>query len=1254
MKPKRLPNEDFVHLHVHNEYSFQDGFGTSEAYCVAAKQMGFLALGLTNHGGVEGLIKHQKAAEEAGIQPVLGSEFYIVPDSVVKEKREMFHIIILVKDFTGWKNLMKLTTEANVTGFYYKPRIDPDMLKEHIEGLVILTGCTSSFINMQGGEELLLELRDLTEVYLEMMPVNMPEQEALNQQILALTRKTGLPLVLSNDCHYITKEQSLLQEVLLAMQTKKKWKDDDRWKFSVDDLYLKSAQEMFDSMMRLGGVPRRAILDGIYNTLEVASICTFRVDQIEVRLPEVKVKGYENLDDDDSLIELTLDGFEMRSKQHKYIADDPDAYLKRLEEELVIITNLNFSRYFLVVWDIITWCKKNDVMVGPCRGSVGGSLTAYCLGLTMVDPIGLGLMFARFISPARIDLPDIDMDFEDIKRDKVRGRLEEVYGKHNVIGLSTFGKMHGRSAIRDVARVFELPLIDVDKAAKSVVTRSVGDVRASHTIRDAFTTFEDGKNFKRKYPKVAKIAIDMEGAVTKVGKHAAAMCVSDSDLRTGQNAALVLRKKEIMCCWDKYDAEWMGMMKLDALGLNALTVLAVTKKLIKQRHGVDIDYEQLPLDDKEVYEMISAGQTAGVFQFNAPTVSKLVTEIGVEDFGELTALNALNRPGPLRSGMTRDYRAYKWSKKTPPPMHPIIEKITKETRGIVLYQEQVMQILCDLAGFPWRTSDMVRKVISKSRGQEQFLKFKQEFIDGCVAKGTVDDERAGEIFDDLKYFGSYGFNKSHAAGYSLIAYWDAWLKVHYPLEFMACLLSYGPDEPRKTEHFDAGKKMGIKVLLPDINISDVRVWKIDSEGNLRIPFLEIKGVGEVSANHIVKIRDEGGPFENIEDFLSRVNKRSCNVRIQNLLQAVGAFDNETDMLEDEEKLHKVSELFPFNLSNDPKYMMRPMLNLILQHSDIVLSDIKNIIKEKHRRTERYYFGYMKRIKYGYREKVDKDQQAYDFTASGGVYGYLDDGEADGMLAFGTKIYEKRKEAIEHCAEKWMLVKANAPHETQSLYCNYDVWFEEDLFSGSLGGLGVELATEVSISDAELDYLLSEISLCKDCKLREECTKPVPPSFGKFNMSIVGEGPGRNEDRVGEGFVGDAGEVLFIRDGSLKEYGLGRELFHISNVVKCWPQETKTPKAAHVKACSKFLDMELEVVKPFIILALGNTAVKYFIGEDKGISKLNATTTWSSKHKCWICWGIHPAATLYRPEAAEDFQKALANFAEKISILGFGS
>lgn len=1254
---KKFSNEDFAHLHVHNEYSFQDGFGSSEAYCTAAKEMGFLAIGLTNHGGVEGLIKHQQAAEEAGIQPVLGSEMYIVPDCLVKKKDEKrYHITVLAKDFTGWKNLMKLTTEANILGFYRKPRIDPALLIAHAEGLIILTGCTSSFINMPGGEELVNELRDLVDVYLEVMPVDMPEQKALNIKLLSICKKTGLPLVLTNDCHYVKKEQSVLQEVLLAMQSKKKWKDPKRWKFSIDDLYLKSAQEMFDSTTKLGVLPRRAILDGMANTLKIAVSCTLRVNQIDVQLPKVDIAGYENLDDDAKLIELTMDGLETRVQQHSYIIKDYDAYIDRIEEELVTITNLGFARYFLVVWDLIKWCKENDVMAGPGRGSVGGSLVAYCLEITMVDPILLGLMFARFISPARIDLPDIDMDFEDIKRGKVRKHLEDVYGKHNVIGLSTFGKMNGRSAIRDVARVFDVPLQDVGMATKSIVVRSVGDFRASYTIKDAFEAFEDGKIFKEKYPRVANIAIDMEGTVTRTGKHAAAMCVSDTDLRSGKNAALVMRTKEIMCCWDKYDAEYMGMMKLDVLGLNALTVLAESKKLIKARRDVDIDYEKLPLDDAEVYKLISAGSTKGIFQFSGSTVSKLVREIGVEDFEELTAVNALNRPGCLRAGMTKDYRQYKWGEKPQPKQHPIIERITKETRGIVLYQEQIMQILCDLAGLPWRTSDLVRKVISKSKGEEQFMKFRQMFIDGCVELKTVPREKAGEIFDELKHFGSYGFNKSHAAEYSLIAYWDAWLKVHYPLEFIASLLSYGPAEPRKTEHFNEAKRLGIKVLLPHINISDSKIWKVDDDNNLRIPFLEIKGLGPITATHIVETRDEGGPFASLDDFLARVDKRKCNIRIQKILTDVGAFDDNSDIQDDEMKLHAISELFPFNLSNDPMYLIRPMLQLILDNSDFELSKVKGLLGKhgkKDRKRDKYYFGYMSNIKYGYREKVQQNEKAFDFSGLGGVYGYIDDGDGYCMLAFGTNIYKKRKQQIEHCSDKWLLVKAANPYDRESLYCNHDVWFEEDLVGGDLSGLGLNCAKKVRIKKDDYRKLLESVESCEACKLRSECSKPVPSSIGEFNMSIVGEAPGREEDKLGVGFVGASGEVLFKRKYSLMDYGLGRELFHITNVCKCWPRQSGKPKPVQVKACSAILDEELKLVKPFIILALGNTAVKYFRGEDSGINALNSTTEWSDKHKCWIHWALHPAATLHNPENVDSFRTALKSFADKVSVLGFG-
>jgi len=469
----------FTHLHVHDQYSFLDGYGSAKQYCERAKELGMKAIALTNHGNIDGAIKWQIACKEVGIKSILGVEAYIVPDLMVKEKGEKRgHITLLAKNEKGWENISKMLTYANIDGFYYKPRIDPELLLDHLDGVLVMSACYASFIYMDGGIDLLEELiAKRVDIALEIMPHDIEGQSEHNKLIVALADKYELPLVATNDCHYVTAEQADEQEVLLAMQSKKKWKDENRWRFDTQTLFLTSAEEMKGLFKKQKALPAKVVNEAIANTNMIADKCNLFIEKKDVLLPKPDVPGYEDIDENGQLIQLTLDGFEERMKKHDWIdKNNRQEYLDRISEELEIIIAQGFARYFLIVWELINWCKNPDdggepVMVGPGRGSVGGSIVAFCLHIIQVDAIKLNLVFSRFISEGRIDLPDIDMDFEDIKRDRILEHLKKTYGKHNVAGLSTFAKMHGRGALRDVARVFDVPLAEVDKAAKSIVVR---------------------------------------------------------------------------------------------------------------------------------------------------------------------------------------------------------------------------------------------------------------------------------------------------------------------------------------------------------------------------------------------------------------------------------------------------------------------------------------------------------------------------------------------------------------------------------------------------------------------------------------------------------------------------------------------------------------------------------------------------------------------------------------------------------------
>lgn len=1277
-----LNNKNFAHLHIHNEYSLLDGYGKAEQYAKKAKAMGFEHIALTNHGNVDGAIKWQEEMEKVGIHPIMGAELYMVPDRNVKEKGEKrYHVNLLCRNGIGWKNLLKMISISNLEGFYYRPRIDPETLIENCEGLIVMSACIGSFTHMETDVAFNL-IRTLQNkgvpVLLEIMPNKFPGQKEHNKAMLELSEVMNIPLVATNDCHYIDRENAELQEVMLAMQTHKKWADPERWKFDVDTLYLKSVDEMYEGLKDIG-IPEVIALESVARTIDVANMCSLKIKKKKVRLPRPPIRDdIDKMPDDDALYSLTIEGLEDRIAKHPEMADKYDEYTDRIADELSTIINLGFSRYFLIVYELIHWCQRVGIMTGPGRGSVGGCLVAYCLGITQVDPIKYNLIFSRFISEARIDLPDIDMDFEDIKRPMILEHLKDIYGEYNVIGLSTFAVMRGKGAIRDVSRVFDVPIVEVNKAAECIVTRSGGDARSDYSIKDAFDTFEDGKVFKTKYPKVCNIAMALEGQVKGCGRHAAAMCVSQFDLRNGLNSAYVMRSKTLTANWDKVDAEYMGLMKLDVLGLNALTILNECKRLIIESgkkmiidgKKTDFDFYKIPMDDPKVFEGLTAGHGIGVFQFNTQGAMRICREIGVEDFEEMIAINALNRPGTLRSGMIPIYKRRKTGEEETTYLHSYIENITKDTYGIILYQEQIMHLMHDLGGLQWKTTDMIRKVISKSKGEEQFDKFKKMFIDGCIERKTVSEKEAETIFEELKYFGSYGFNRSHAAEYSMIGYWQMWLKIHFTTEFLVAYLSYGPThEDKKKEIIAECKRLGLKIALPDINKSLSKEWTAD-DNVILTPFQEIKGVGPTAADVIVKLRDEGGPYKDEEDLLKRLEdnklKSKCNSRVRKLLNELGCWETTEDRLESktEEELEKLSEYFNFNLSNDPMYRYRKMIKRISEKLDMTALDCI-VGPELQKDVFKFHFGLIDVLKFGFKDRANKkmtdlggDQTAKDF---GGVYAYFKDDTDYITLTFGGDLYKNKKNEIEHCEGEWLLAKAQCTKNEGNIHTN-EIWFGNDLLQGKASGLGIDLAR--TVQDQEIRVLIDhfqnkDINNCDLCELRKECNKPVWPSVGSFNISIVGEAPGFNEDKSGAGFVGDAGELLWgtrtLRGlKGLLAYGFDRSNFHITNICKCYPKKTKTPKKKHIKACgSNYLDVELATIKPFVILAFGNTGLKFFKSQDTGIMDLSGTTEWSDKYNCWICYSSHPASALYSPDSVGYLHRGIENFVSVISDLGFG-
>jgi DNA polymerase-3 subunit alpha len=887
--------KDFIHLHVHNEYSLLDGFGTAKNYAKKIIENNQVGMALTNHANIDGNIKFQNEFISNNLIPIHGCEFYIVndiKDHTKGEKRS--HLLALVKNDIGWTNILQMLTIANLEGQYYRPRISPEILLKHCEGLIISTACTASFIKEKWGVRLLKDLYSKIgdDLYTEVMAHNMKEQIETNKLAIKYSEALGIKVIATNDCHYINKDDAKAQEVLLAIQTKKKWLDSDRWRFEIEGLYAKTYDEMFQAFKKQEQFYDKQIEEYLNNTLEVFNKCKdFRITERKVQLPKTLELKECGCTAEDLLREKCKIGFTNKIIHNENKKVKRDIYKDRLNEELNLIVRQGFCEYFLIVEEVIEWCKNNNIMTGPGRGSAGGSLVCYLIGITKIDPIEFNLLFSRFISPDRIDLPDIDNDFQDDKRQLVINHFKDTYGEDHVACVSTFMSMKGRGALRDVSRVFDIPLNDVNEAAE-IIEESEDD---NYSIEESFNNTDEGNRFKKKYPEVVKIASKLEGQIRGKGMHAAAVVISNDDLRNGDKVYLqkTSNKNELVVNWDKYDIEFEGLMKLDILGINALTVLNEARELIKMNSNIEIVYEDIELNDPKIFKEFSKGNNTGVFQFGTYGLKKLCQEMGIETFMHLSDANALCRPGTAHSGLTDLYIQRKHGKKIP-KQNPIIEKITKDTYRIILYQEQLMQIVNEVGGLSWKTTDKVRKVVAKSKGSEEFLKFKKLFANGCVKNKTLSKEEAEKLWDDLATFGSYSFNKSHSVAYSVISYWCMFLKVYHPLEFICASLTCGSDKS-KPDMIENALRKDYDIRPPKIGKSDSKKWIVKNDV-MYCPFIEIKGFGESTAKEIAnrKMKLNNGFFD-IED-------SGKKTKADDILSIIGAYKDCEVTLEQNKKI----------------------------------------------------------------------------------------------------------------------------------------------------------------------------------------------------------------------------------------------------------------------------------------------------------------------------------------------------------------
>lgn len=956
-------NSTFCHLHVHNHYSVLDGFGTEINYAARAKELGFRYIGLTNHGNVDGLIQWQKACDKHDVFPILGCEAYIVPDAKIKRKsEERGHITLLIKNRKGWRNLLQMMSYAHLEGFYYRPRIDYETLLKHIDGLVILSGCADSFVLKSlkyedGFVEILLDaMPDTRDFYLEIMPHKIDIQKKVNDTCIKLKEKLGVQLVATNDCHYIYDDEWVTHEVLLAIQRKKHWDDEDRWKFGFTGLHLRTADEMAEAFESVG-VDTLTYLRAMKNTIEIAEKCyEFRIQKRPIKLPHLpQLNGRSP---DHFLKELCYQNF--KALFNKELEDEPE-YQKRFLEEYELLKNKAFCDYFLICWELVSWCRKNNILIGPGRGSVGGSLIAYLLGITAVDPIKHDLLFSRFISTDRIDYPDIDIDFQKDKRHLVREHLQELYGEGTVVGISSFLTMKARAAIRDVSRVFKIPYNEVDKFAKSIDDTPDADQKAR--IKHAIETTEEGKQFQEKYPEVVKHAMKLEGQIKAHGQHAAGLVLSPEPLSDGDYGHLADRNNTMVINWNMEDAEHVGLIKLDVLGLDMLSIFAYAKELIKKNYGVNINYDEIVPTDKKVLKEFAKGNNVGCFQFNSKGMTNLCQELGVSHFEHLVAANALYRPGPLRAGMVDKYikrkKGASWY-----AIHPIMKKITQSTFGIIIYQEQVMQVAHQIGGLSLVDAERMRKIIGKSKGAAELNKFREAFIHGCTERKILNRRDAESLWEQLETFGGYGFNRSHAVEYSLLGYYCQWLKTYYPTEFICATLTFCGDD-KKDEAIKEAYRLGLSVVTPKVGISDAIKWTV-KEKKLYVPFKEVKGIGDKTAIKVATETNEPIPepaiepekevlnvkkkprlykgfwFEKREPIPEQIQekrkaKKKKLTRLQKILHDIEAFDPNSIPAD-------ATDYFSFQISSDPKIAFPKLYELV--NKRVRPSEFEKILKGK--------------------------------------------------------------------------------------------------------------------------------------------------------------------------------------------------------------------------------------------------------------------------------------------------------------------
>jgi len=878
---------DFCHLHCHTQYSLLDGAAQIKQLIQRAQQLEMPAVGITDHGNLFGVPEFYTTARRAGIQPVIGSEFYITPSGMDDtDDATRYHQVLFAKGRTGYQNLIQLSSLSYTDGFYYKPRIDKEVLRAHSEGLVATTCCLQGEVlqtilkkGEAAGREVFEHYLDIfgDDYYIELQDHGIEEQHQCNAVLLRWAKEYDVKVLATNDVHYVNQEDAEAQDVLLCLQTGKDYNDPDRMRFENDQFFLKSTEEMAAA---LDSVPADIRQEAMETSREIADKCKFELPMGDLLMPHYPIPQDFDNDMDAYLRHLVYEGARRR------YGEITEEIRERLDHELGIIKEMGYAGYFLIVQDFTDAARDLGVRVGPGRGSAAGSAVSYALGITNIDPLTYDLLFERFLNPDRVSMPDIDIDFDDRGRSKVIDYVVQKYGRENVCQIVTFGTMGPRSVIRDVARVLNIPLSEADRIAKLVPDGPGVDLDSA--LKEVPELRQLKQHDDKQVRRLMHYAEVLEGSARHTGVHAAGVIIAPGEVSEYVPVAVAKSKGE-KTITTQYDGDWVekfGLLKMDFLGLKTLTVLNDTLDLIRENHGVDINLDEIPLDDEATYELFQRGETVAVFQFESEGMREWLRKLQPTSINDLIAMNALYRPGPM--DLIPDYIDRKHGREEVAFPHPLLEDILEPTYGIPVYQEQVMKMAQVMGGYSLGQADLLRRAMGKKK-QKEMDKQREVFVAGAAEKG-VQEQKAHEVFDMMAKFAGYGFNKSHSAAYSVVAYQTGYLKAHYPAEFMAAAMTNDMGDTKKlTVVLDEAQRMGLDVLPASVNGSEAR-FNVE-DGQIRMGMGAIKGVGLGAIEELVDTRAKEGPFETIFDIVTTVNLRTVNKKALESLARVGAMDD---------------------------------------------------------------------------------------------------------------------------------------------------------------------------------------------------------------------------------------------------------------------------------------------------------------------------------------------------------------------------